>query len=333
MGRKALEKEITPEDIFRFTDNGLDIFERELPNVTLTKNIRSPFHIDTNPSFRVKKSGKSGLYIGTDYTTGKIYTGISLVQELYNLDFVDAMNKISWDFKISNQKTEYVKVNKVFEEKVIKPSEPILYEFTEMRFEKRHHNYWNSGELYEDFLKKNDIFAASHIAINKKVVEILDDEMCFIYVAKVRPYGELKILRIGHTVDKSQKWRTNIPNTYVWGLSDYKDYSLENLWVIKSRKDEMIAKLLDLSTTSVQSENDIILDMNMPKLKSKAKNIILSFGSDADGVKKSKIVQQKHDCKYYNTPKNMLPDINDLFSYVAVHGLRKLERHIKSKKL
>ncbi len=263
MGRAALKKQITADDIFRFTDNGRDVFEREIVNFTLTKNILSPFRSEKNPSFRIKQSSTSGLYIGVDYTTGEVYTAIGLVQELYNLDFREAIEKIAWDFRISDMKKEAVKVV-IKSEKEVKPLEPLLYEFTEMKFEQRHHDYWNCGQLTEEFLRENNVFAASHIAINRKVIEIPKDEMCFVYVPSDLPYGNLKVLRIGDSVDKSQKWRTNIPNDYLWNFSKIKE-PVDTLWVIKSIKDELIAKMLGLNTISVQSENKQILDKNMER--------------------------------------------------------------------
>ena len=58
MGRKTLKEQITSDDIFSFTDMGLDIFEKEISNFSLTKNICSPFRRDKNPSFKIKKSSK-----------------------------------------------------------------------------------------------------------------------------------------------------------------------------------------------------------------------------------------------------------------------------------
>lgn len=324
------EKKVSVEDIMYATNNGEDIFKSELNDFSLTTNISSPFRKDANPSFRVKKSKTSGIYIFTDYTTGDTGNAIHFIQKLYNLTFPETLDKIAWNFGLKNKegkKTERIKL----EEKPIIESKPILYEYEGIPFKKKEHLYWNRGELQEDFLKKHNIFSASKIAINKKVIKIPSDEMCFIYDPD--DVEGIKILRIGPNIDKSQKWRTNIHNSYIYGYTEAQKEYVLNRWIIKSRKDEMVAKLLGFDTMSIQSENGSILDENMPKLLPLSDNIILCMGSDKQAVDMCKPIQQKYNTKYYNTPKNVLPIVNDLFSYVAQFGLKSLEKHIKMKGL
>lgn len=330
-----IQERITVDDIMRATNNGEDVFRREISNFTLTTNISSPFHVDNNPSFRLKRSRTSGIYTFTDYTTGKKGNAITFVRELYHLTFPEAINKIAWDFGLRNNQGSR-NLKRIEIEQIDKPiidSKPILYEFEQMKFKKTHHAYWNPGELYEEYLNNNNVFAASKIAVNKRVIKIPDDELCFVYDPD--DINGLKILRIGRNVDNKDKWRTNIPNTYLWDYSKYENNKIDgNLWVLKSRKDQLVMNLLGIETISVQSENMQILDVNMERILPLADNIVISFGSDADGVKKCKAVQQKYKTLYYNTPRNVLgAGINDQFSYVSTFGLKALEKHIKSKKL
>lgn len=331
MGREALKKEIFIEDIFDNTDKGLDVFEKEIPNLTLTKNVRSPFHNDKTPSFRVKLSSTSGLYIGIDYSTGKSYNAISFIQELYNLSYKEAIEKIAWEFKLSERKVEKGNKLSIKKDKILINSHSIIYEFEEIRFKKRHHDYWNPGELYEDFLRENNIFAASKIANNRKVIKIPEDEMCFVYIPSDLDYGKLKILRIGKNIKKENKWKSNINGDYIWNLWRYNDKKVDNLWILKSLKDEMVIKLLGKDTCSTQSENSFNLNNRMSDILNICSNPIICFGSDKQGVNSCKIIQSKYNCRYYNTPKSCLPEINDPFSYVSKFGLRQLERHINLK--
>ena len=48
-------KIITTEDIWKLTNGGEAVFERELEKVDYNKNVRSPFRKDDNPSLRLKK--------------------------------------------------------------------------------------------------------------------------------------------------------------------------------------------------------------------------------------------------------------------------------------
>lgn len=330
MSRTNEKKRITVDDILRLTNNGLDIWQKEVPYMTLKCNILSPIRNENRPSFKIKQSSTSGIYIGKDYTSGEIYTPITLVQKIYHLNFSEALNKIASDFNLQPKIKEYSKFIETNYKAKLQEPEDLLYEFEEMRFQKTHHEYWNKGELTEDFLRNNNIYAASKFSINKKIIEIPDNQMCFVYIPKDLPYGKLKILRIGVPIE--DKWRTNISNFYLWDYSNYTK-KVEKLIVCKSRKDEMIMKLLGYNTISVQSENWQILDINMEKIYNICDKPIILFGSDKDGVNKCKIVQQKYNCNYYNTPKSLLPDINDPFSMVSIKGLRQLERHLKSKNI
>ena len=335
MSRSNPTKEIiTAEDIMFSTNNGLDVFEREIGSIG-NKNISSPFRGDSNPSFRVKQSRSSGIWFFNDFGSGEKGSCITFIEKLYGLTFREAIDKIAWEFKISDK--EIVKQRAIIqpEIKTIKDNKPILYEFEEMSFTKQQHQYWNAGELTEDFLNANNVFAASKIGINKKVIKVPDDEMCFVYVPDDENEKGLKILRIGKCVAPQDKWRTNIPNSYLWNFKKYNEseFSKFQLWVLKSRKDELVLNLLGIDTISTQSENAEILDNNMERILPLAQDIVISYGSDADGVKKCKEVQKKHNTLYYNTPKSVLSVANDPFSYVANFGLRALEKHIKSKHL
>lgn len=327
-------KQITSDDIQNFTSQGKDVFTKELGISNFRKNISSPFRLDKNPSFSIKQSKKSGLWLYTDYTTGEWGTCIQFIEKLYTLSFQEAIDKIAWDFGLSEQiNNKYSKIEIIPSFK-IEEHKDIIYEYTETKFKKEHHNYWNAGHLEEGFLRQNNIFAASKIAVNKKVINVPKDELCFVYVPIDLEYGKLKILRMGKNVLPQDKWRSSVPNeSYLWSYYEYnKNTPIDQLWVVKSRKDEMIAKLLGYNTVSVQSENWQNLDGNMPKIQDISKQQVLNFGSDDDGVGKCIVIQQKYNTLYYNTPKNLVQyQVNDLFSYSKEFGLQSLLKHIKTK--
>jgi len=325
---------ITVSDIMSYTNMGKDVFERELGNINSKKNISSPFRVDKNPSARVKPSKTSGIWLLTDYTEGTSYTAIKFIEKLYNLSFQEAIDKISWDFGIKKAIENNKEHNRIVipEKNIEIPDQKILYEYEGCKFNKKAHNYWNAGELTEDFLRSKDVYRVCKIGINRKVVKIPDDELCFVYEPNDPDEDGLKFLRIGKTVLPQDKWRTNISNMYLWNHHKYVDKKVKDLFVVKSRKDELILELLGYEAISTMSENWQILDMNMPKIIPVAKNIIINYGSDEDGVNKCKIVQQKYNTKYFNTPKNLVNNsIDDNFSYVSNFGLKSFDNLIKNK--
>ena len=71
----------------------------------------------------------------------------------------------------------------------------------------------------------------------------------------------------------------------------------------------------------VQSINDLSDD------------VWLFYGSDDDGVKKSRVVTSVNNWQYINTPSKLLPEVNDVYSFVKKFGLEALEEFCKSKNL
>lgn len=322
---------LTAKEILFLTNQGRDIWEKEVGHFSEGRNIKSPVRSgDANASFRIKKSS-SGVYIGTDYGGEQWYgNGIDLIQKMYGLSFKDACKKVIHDFNL-DRFTEEVKVTK----KVVElPSETtttesdLLIEWDSMPFTKKHHAYWNKGHLTEDFLKQDDIFAVKKLAFNKKVQKLTDSEICFVYYSK--ELNREKILRVGPEVPKELKWRTNIHNSYLWYFSELEKE--KDLFVVKSVKDREVMKLLGFTATATQSENARILEQNIPLILNVCENPILLMGSDPQGVKTCKDVQQKFKTRYLNTPKNLLEyDINDPFSYVSEFGLKRFENFVKAK--
>jgi hypothetical protein len=329
MGRT--KKYLTASDILFLTNQGRDIWEKEVGQFS-DENICSPVRSgDKDPSFRIKK-GNNGIYYGRDYG-GEQWSGnaIDLIQKLYNLSFKDACNKIIFDFNLD--RGEAVKAEKVIIEIPKVPEKPLLFEFDPMPYSKKHHQYWNRAELYEDFLVANDIFAVKKWAINKKVQPMTDGQITFAYYAK--DINGVKILNIGPNVEKKDKWRTNIDKidyTYLWYMYQYKGLKIKDLNVVKSVKDLMVFKILNFEGTATQSENAYVLEQSMSKILEVCDNPILVMGSDKQGVDTCKKVQSKYNTRYFNTPKNLLPlNINDPFGYACEFGLKSFDKLYRKK--
>jgi len=334
MSRSNLRITYSSEDIMNASNNGYDIFVRELGSVNPRKNISNPFIKDRNPSCRVKQSKTSGIWMLKCYNDdGWMGNAISFIQRRYSLTFKEAIDKIAVDLGLSDTiNKEYTPIAKT---ENIKPvtNTKLFVEYEKIPFTKVHADYW--GVLTEEHLNSENIFAISKIAINKKVTEIPKNEISFVYIPDGNEIKNgVKQLRIGKNVTKQDKWRSyNMPNSFLWNYSKYKDKKVKRLFVLKSRKDELIFNLLGFNTISVQSENGHILDENMPKILPLADEIVLVMGSDEQGVNMCKPIQKKYNVRYYNTPKNLLPLVNDPFSFYSAFSLNALKNHLKTKKL
>lgn len=323
MGR--IRKYLTASDILFLTDQGRNIWEKEIGRFSENDNICSPIRTDKTPSFRIKK-GNNGIYYGRDYGGDQWSgNGIDFIQKIYNLSFKDACKKICADFNLDNtEKKEYEKVITI----VKKKEKQLEIDFSDKPFTKKHHQYWNRGEINEDFLKSHNIFAVKTWAINKVIQLIPDNQITFAYYAD--DINGVKILNIGPDVLKKDKWRTNINNSYLWYFSQYSN--VKDLNVVKSVKDLMVFKILDYEGIATQSENREILDTNMERILTVCESPILVMGSDIQGVDTCKPIQQKYNTRYFNTPKNLLKfNINDPFGYVCEFGLKSFDKLYKRK--
>ena len=276
-----------------------------------------PFHVEKTPSFTVKES--TGLFKCFGCGVGGVGV-INFIMLKENLSFTDSIEFLSRD--LINVNTE----RKIIKREVI--DIPVVNDFVEMPFTARHHDYFNAGELTESIVtKEGDIYAVKKFAVNKKVIKIPDDRYMFCYVHRDnegKETGGLKFLTLGRNVLKEEKWRTNVPNTQLWYLYKYNKDSCKQLFIAKSNKDALINISCGICSIATQSENAAILNENIPKLKLLYPDteLILNLGSDNQGVQQSKIVSEKYNLRWFNTPKKFLVnDINDNFEYVKNFGI------------
>lgn len=321
MGR--LNVNITKEDIENYVSI-VDVINRYTPlHPKYGKYIGNcPFHAEKTPSFHVKETGMFKCF-----GCGKGGVGvINFIMLKENLSFTDSIKFLSKDLSQLNLEKAVI-IRKPKEDK------PVVYDFVDMPFSKRHSDYFNAGGLSESFVtKEGDIYAVKKFAVNKKIIIIPSDRYMFCYVHKNidgTESGGLKFLTLGKNVPKEDKWRTNVPNSQLWYLYKYHNTDCKQIFISKSNKDALINMAAGICSIATQSENAAILNNNIPKLKSLYPNteFILNLGADKQGVTESKKVSEEYNLKWFNTPKKFLiNDINDPFEYVKNFGM---ENYIK----
>jgi hypothetical protein len=320
MGRNNL---ITIEDIYNLTNRGRDIWEKEVGNFSDSQNISSPFRKDIHPSFRIKLSENSGLYIGTDYGgTNWSGTAISFIKEKYSLTTSQAIDKI---FKELNLKSKPIaKISNEPTNKVIKSAE-LLFEFNDKSFTDRHKKYFDNIHLDESWLNKEDVWAVDKWAINKKVQKMGEDEYAFAYVHRDvngRETGKLKILRLGKSVDPKLKWRTNVPNSWMWRMH-------------KINKDALILDFhFNICATAVQNESALIfLDNNFERFDKLPIKKVINFGTDFQGWHESLLITFYTGWEYFNTPNNVYNSfgIEDNADYISNFSIKSFAQLLKKK--
>lgn len=324
MSRLNIEQEISLDDII---SNSLDIYKREIQLTKKGNNYLGlcPLHGEKSPSFNV--SDKSPYFFKC-FGCSKSGNIITFLKERYNLDFKGVLEYIkSNNFVLAPIQQKPVNfINKTYKDDVI-------IDFTDVPFSKKGHEYWNSYELNEDFLKKNNVFQVGKYAINKKLITHQDDRVIFAYLASDE---RVKLLQIGNEVKKSEKWKTNVKADYLWYYEDYVKNQCNNLIVSKSVKDSLVLKYINRCSIAVQSENaKPIIDNCIDRIENITKNIYVGFGSDKQAKEQSHILTKATGWKHINTKDKYLDkyQINDFAELVKIYNMKKLDNELKEKNL
>lgn len=325
-------KYITAEDVFQQTNGGLDVFKREIPDFSITQNVKNIFlYKDNNPSARIKQSSSSGLWLFKVYNSGGgYYNAIQFIQKRYNLGFKEAIDYI----------VQGMSLQPVIEHKpiVVKKKKSIFYEVETQPFTKQHTDYYCIGGLTEEFLNNEmDIFAVRKYAINKSVREPKKGEFMFVYIFRdengnVVP-GKMKFLTLGKNVDKKDKWRTNVDPWLFWYTYKIKNSKL--CAICKSNKDAAITELSGITSIATTSENYFNIKTGLEKILPNYEDVdfLLIMGSDPQGSIDTSIpLSKEFNLKWFNIPKRFLTnDINDPFSYVFTYNMDSFKQLLKNK--
>lgn len=302
--------------------NHYDIYNKELSLNSVNKAL-CPFHNEKSPSFSVFQAN-NGSWLHKCFgcsISGNIW---SFLMKKYNFTYKEAVEYVkkgnfnSGIFKISNYNS-VKKENKI--------------EFSTQPFTKQHKKYWEEKYgLDEEFLNNYNIWAVKAWAWNEKLRKIPTDVFVTAYYCE--ELDKTKILQIGKSITKENKWRNTVPNDWIWFMPENK---CNKLWICKAVKDALcLIKHYNFCAVAVQNESGAILDRNMEKLLKlvdNPKDLVINFGSDEQGVKECKFVQQKYKTSYFNMPKYMLKmGIQDIPDAISEFGIEIVKNELKKKK-
>jgi hypothetical protein len=322
-GNKKKER-MSTDDLFYYTNDGKDVYEKYLGKVH--KGVmKRPWGEDNHPSFGIFKA--KGTWMWKDIAREESGNPIQFVQKLFGLSYVEAMDKILYDFELADKE---VRADMVYNRQIRDDEEKDYSHISAkiQRFKNRHHQFWNCVEVNEDHCKKHNCFAVKELAINHKKYAIGEHEKVFVYLAddinKVKVYFPDR--------EGGDRFRTNVPYRYLW--DSHKIECCDKLVIHKSNKDKIVFSMLYPNNVITQNESIKVFDKNMvDRINQLSAEPWVFYGSDMDGVQKCKAITDTNSWKYINTPKALLPDINDVYSYVKKFGLKELETFCKTKEL
>jgi hypothetical protein len=310
------------DDLLFYTDGGREIYEHYLGRIS--RLMHRPWGTDAHPSWGVFPN-EEGIWIWKDLATEEKGNAISFVQRLFELSYADALSKVYFDFDLGSKEVISDRVYKV------QKSQPKKYKHITAittKFSKRHHEFWNAAEVTEDLCKAHNCFAVKKLAIDRVVFPIKPEERVFVYYA-----NDIKKVKV-YFPDRQgmDRFRTNVQYSYLWEYSTLKP--CDKLVIHKSMKDLIVFSQLFPNNIATQNESIKIFDEEtVNKINQISPEPWVFYGSDNDGVRKCTEITNTNGWKYINTPKEELPEVNDIYGFVKKHGLKKLEEFIKLKGL
>lgn len=240
----------------------------------------SPFRKDSNPSFGVFLSKRTGKLLFKDHGSGVCGDIIKFVRELTGItNYNDVLQEIVNRLKITNKT-------------VLKSTKPIesketIIGIVRQPFTEKDKQYWATFNISIPTLEKFNVNSIKYYLCNGIVKGIYKEENPM-YAYKV--YNNFKIYKpLG---DKFTKWRNNLTEYDIQGYAQLPKKG--NLLIItKSLKDVMVLHEMGYFAVSPSSESTFIPETVLNDLKKRFKHILLCFDRDVPGVTNMRKVSLK----------------------------------------
>lgn len=334
-GRQKIPKEkLTKEAILSKIDDYNIIRFYLGQDFDFKKKFSSPFRKDRTPNFCFF-SGYNGTIFFKDFATNKRGDCFEFVQELFGINFYEALIKIDEDFGLgikSHSPVFKIQVSKRPDSihKQSKTIQIIPRDFTPEDLE-----YWEKYHINKEELERKRVYSIQKLYINKQFVPNPRKELRFAYLFDT-------YLKIYAPLSKEFKWISSCPNDFISGFDDikYRIYTGQQdskLIISKSVKDELVLSKFfkDVCSTQNESSSSINEDNMSWILRGyEPKNIYISYDNDEAGIEASKYYTQGYGFNYVNVPKIFRREgIKDWSDLVMHKGLDTMENYLKIKKL
>lgn len=279
------------------------IFSYYLGTFKIKKLINSPLRPDDKiPSFGIYQ--KAGRLFFKDFGTGetgnaltfvKLYRNIQTRQELEKelLRIVRKMNPN----KLQRTNTYGYSVD----------SGQVDIGIVRQPFTEVDKKYWKQFHISISTLKLYQVFSIKYFLCNR-VVRGTYKESSPMYAYKVD--DKFKIYR--PLASKYTKWRTNLTNRNVQGLSELPKDGGINLIITKSLKDVMVLHEMGFNAIAASSETTFIPEDILKDLRTKWKYISLLYDRDETGVHQARKLSKQYNLDAFFVHKRFkAKDISD----------------------
>ena len=257
-----------------------DIYSYYVGQFKIGKLFNSPLRSDDkNPSFAIFKGMNGGLFF-KDHGSGEGGNAIKFVKLYKNINTKDELERELLRI-VRKMNPNSGNVIRTYSYSV--DSGPTDIGIVRQPFTDVDKRYWKQFHISIDTLKKFQVFSIKYFLCNR-VVRGTYKETSPMYAYKVD--DKFKIYR--PLASKYTKWRTNLTNRNVQGLSELPVEGGNLLIITKSLKDVMCLYEMGFNAIAASSETTFIPDDILDSLRHKWKNVIMLYDRDKTGMLESR---------------------------------------------
>lgn len=257
-----------------------DIYSYYVGQFKIGKLFNSPLRSDDkNPSFAIFKGINGGLFF-KDHGSGEGGNAIKFVKLYKNINTKDELER---ELLRIVRKMNPNSGNAIRTYSYSVDSGPTDIGIVRQPFTDVDKRYWKQFHISIDTLRKFQVFSIKYFLCNR-VVRGTYKETSPMYAYKVD--DKFKIYR--PLASKYTKWRTNLTNRNVQGLSELPVEGGNLLIITKSLKDVMCLYEMGFNAIAASSETTFIPDDILDSLRHKWKHVIMLYDRDKTGMLESR---------------------------------------------
>jgi len=281
--------------------------------------IKSIFKTEKTPSMCIYVDPNSMKYKYKDFSSGLQGDPISLIERMFNISRGEAVSKLISEYKL------FMEGNRAYKAPEIKSYDNYkVTDYTIRHWSNFDQKYWGDYHIGSKML---EVYNVSPLEYYKMTRNEPDGSISEITITGLNLYGYFKndgtLYKIYQPKNMNKKF-LKLAN-YIQGseqLTLTKDY----LVITSSLKDVMAFNKLgfkNIECIAPDSENTIMKETTIDKLKSKYKSICVMFDNDDAG----KIAMEKYKERYGLSyiVLNMEKDVSDS---IKLHGLQKVKEEL-----
>lgn len=279
------------------------------------KSIWNP--LERTASFCIYVNKTKNCYMYKDFSTGKGGNKINLIQDIFNLNYSDAVEKIINDYNKFIAENGAVEIN-------FNPQPKWEIELIKTRsWNQDDANYWLQYLIGSSILSKYNVKPIDYYNLTKSNNETIEKKS----IRGKNIYGYYnkhdQIFKIYQPFRDGFKFYKI--ESYIQGL-DQLEYKEPYLVICSSLKDAMCLKGFgyNIEVVAPDSENTLIKPHIIENLKNKYKKIITLFDNDNAGKKAIDVYK-----KNYNINGCFLPLAKDISDSVKKYGFNKVHASLK----